>query len=1341
MFKCVQGNSQENEKAFNRPIRQLTNRKPSPVNKLCLENIVMSSPAGLQAQQSQTKFLARWMPSSSRAGVILNPSPDLAESLRHSSIWGSRNVDDSFASQFVPLPVSASSSCPSVSSLIPDAASGQEFSKQNQEPGDRTVSDRKFAAMQTSVSQGLALPVEMDSIEKFVEQSQDLPLMLKLQQLRQWQQHMQEQLKAHQLEELVRLQEEQQRLLGANSGESTLLEGCPLSDRPHAAEGYPIVPPQEPASSQFQRRAPTFQPPSSKDQDKTLGTDAWSSPYEHHQLSWDDHLDDNELDEVNSSPHSAPAGTQDSQADRGDRIELDSQDRPIKPGIGGLKQTFEELLEEQLRLEAQRTKSTQQHQGPEAAGGASPRANAKRAFLRRGEGLTRFTNKTKAPPLNKGRPQGDPKAQAKVSTRWASEPKPIQRVSQRPPVQRKTAVVNKENKPRDAGSPPLYSGSTRSKAALLTGIKTRVLGSQQRQNTEAPDCLRPNTVINKVVGSSQSGSGTPAAVTKQFGLEKSGSDPLSSGGSVEGKQDIVPEYSFELSFQEKLRHWDCERQKENVELGEFELLEQAAEELSFSSNSSFVMKVLQLDQRHPIKGSTGYQPRRLSSTPIKSPKPSPPNGVHSGGTGGGGHGIGLSESSAVCAVTEKDVGMWENCNAIVEVEEEEDLSGSKQHEDISDISFHSSSESEESRENARPSFRPTFPSNLWENPLPTSTPPYDKRSYQDRKGSSGQAEEGGESDPDDSTLLEDREEGGCKDQLVFDDDDTWNDPEETGSLVEANSRTKGTPATLVKDASPPQRTLKRKVAVAKVSELEREAHIAPVNQELHPPPPTSQLMTRLFPSLKPKTPSPPQPEPQKTDDTPGQHQQQSRQLRERLVEMELEIERFKTENAALARLRQENEKTQENLRKERAEFEQQKAEELAKIEEFKKEEAKKLQKERKVFEKHASAARAIPDKRERDEIQALKQQLSSLQEELKRRESRWSTTHSRLRQQMDTLSSENSALRDEVRTLEKLRLSTWRKTGTDNDREKDRRERDEEGAKPLDGHIAIGTGGLKSTSPEAAWNRPPPSSSSLSRSSPPEPNHTGSIRGILKKSGPTPSPGPGPPQCHSSEGQPVSRTRSEDQTPHLSPRTLQTESTQVKGQLDPSQEVFTHPDGKMETTLACGGRLIVFPNGTRKELSADGLTAKVTFFNGDIKQVMADQRVIYYYAEAQTTHTTYPDGMEVLQFPKNQTEKHFPDGRKEITFPDQTIKNLYPDGREESVLTDGTIIQVNLDGSKEIQFNTGQKEIHTADYKRREYPDGTVKTVYTDGRQETRYPTGRLRVKDRDGNVVMDNRL
>ena len=43
-------------------------------------------------------------------------------------------------------------------------------------------------------------------------------------------------------------------------------------------------------------------------------------------------------------------------------------------------------------------------------------------------------------------------------------------------------------------------------------------------------------------------------------------------------------------------------------------------------------------------------------------------------------------------------------------------------------------------------------------------------------------------------------------------------------------------------------------------------------------------------------------------------QVQSQQLRERLVELELEIERFKKENNALSRLREENERSKEDLR-------------------------------------------------------------------------------------------------------------------------------------------------------------------------------------------------------------------------------------------------------------------------------------------------------------------------------------------------------------------------------------------------------------------------------------------
>lgn len=61
-----------------------------------------------------------------------------------------------------------------------------------------------------------------------------------------------------------------------------------------------------------------------------------------------------------------------------------------------------------------------------------------------------------------------------------------------------------------------------------------------------------------------------------------------------------------------------------------------------------------------------------------------------------------------------------------------------------------------------------------------------------------------------------------------------------------------------------------------------------------------------------------------------------------------------------------------NYRKEIADFQQQKAQELADIEEYRKKAMKKLQKERKVFEKYTTEARAIPDKKERDEIQVQK---------------------------------------------------------------------------------------------------------------------------------------------------------------------------------------------------------------------------------------------------------------------------------------------------------------------------------------------------------------------------------
>ncbi|CAH2251149.1 Hypothetical predicted protein [Pelobates cultripes] len=191
---------------------------------------------------------------------------------------------------------------------------------------------------------------------------------------------------------------------------------------------------------------------------------------------------------------------------------------------------------------------------------------------------------------------------------------------------------------------------------------------------------------------------------------------------------------------------------------------------------------------------------------------------------------------------------------------------------------------------------------------------------------------------------------------------------------------------------------------------------------------------------------------------------------------------------------------------------------------------------------------------------------------------------------------------------------------------------------------------------------------------------------------------------------------------------------------DTIQEETQYPDGKVEQLLSDGRRVIGFNNGTKKEISADGSTTTVSFFNGDVKKIMPDQSIVYYYADAQTTHTTYPNGLEVLQFPNKQMEKHHPDGTKEIVFPDRTIKLLFRDGREETTFPDGTIVKLEKNGQKTVTFHNGQKEIHTAQFKRREYPDGTIKTVYSNGRQETKYSSGRVRIKDQQGNIILDKK-
>uniref|UniRef100_A0A7N9AUY0 Uncharacterized LOC113137513 n=1 Tax=Mastacembelus armatus TaxID=205130 RepID=A0A7N9AUY0_9TELE len=169
---------------------------------------------------------------------------------------------------------------------------------------------------------------------------------------------------------------------------------------------------------------------------------------------------------------------------------------------------------------------------------------------------------------------------------------------------------------------------------------------------------------------------------------------------------------------------------------------------------------------------------------------------------------------------------------------------------------------------------------------------------------------------------------------------------------------------------------------------------------------------------------------------------------------------------------------------------------------------------------------------------------------------------------------------------------------------------------------------------------------------------------------------------------------------------------------------------EVEQLLSNGCSLVTFTNGTKTAVSSEQKTRTVTFFNGDVTHILEDGKVVHYYASSQTTHTTYPTGVEVLHFPNKQIEKRHPGGKREILFPDQTIKHLEPDGSERTIFPDGTIVQLSPCGEKMVDFPNGQREVHTSQYKRREYPDGTVKTIFPNGRQETKYASGRVHIKE-----------
>lgn len=978
-------------------------------------------------------------------------------------------------------------------------------------------------------------------------------------------------------------------------------------------------------------------------------------------------------------------------------------DRPINPGLSGQVKNFEDFVEMQMKAWSVLGESP-------VAQGDSPqlKVSPKHTFLRKGHGLTRYTVGGLSPraPISRS-----PKSFTMITNKCKSKldarrslpdkgagahqlPKSREMPEKPKALIRKGAVLRPKPAPRTRSV-----GRTKPNRVKVTEKMRSTAGEDERLPPKVSESSRSILSLPKEVVSNSSSASSIHIEQVMEGLSfDMNSNNTATGGNIlvpannKTAESLVwqmnnmnakwsamsPEKllsSPDRSFLLKVDEVEKRNLKENDELVEFEILEKAAEDTSFCSTSSVVIRALQYHGN--LTQPSFVTPRK------KLPTRSLPQ---------------ISEqTSDVNGLKTTDVRLPTSSSSPVEVHLLLDVLGTGSNgTDEPEVKPEQGPKPDCLRDELQTKRDETLASGLDPEEIDIVIDPANMAMNGILKVIS--KDEGSPLSSDSSSKYDDLGASSPSEGFEFQDNETWTDTDGNVS----------------------------REAVIQVKPRKKKAKHASS---------ASGVLMKYFPALqKKKSPSKNKPvssptiialdDETKTSKLKGLTQQD---LCLKMTELEKEVERFRGLSNTLDKLNQQHNESVKRLEKEAVEFEKYKLSEKKKLYALLEEEKKKLRREKQLNDQFLKT-RTRTDRRDREELQILRKQVEDLQAELKKKEVRWLATQKRLQDRIRLLDTENADVKREMQEQEKQRLQAQK------------RQQSPPGRKMI----------IKCDSPPlAVATNTVPALNGVSHSPPVSPGSSLELRPAereARSTANTSSQSSGQrspsewPTNESSQYQSFNDNRQTTSTNSALVATLEFDpSISLIEKSDARIEEYQHSDGAVEHIFASRKRRITYPNGTRKEISSDGQSVLVLFFNGDVKHTFPDRRIIYYFAENKTTHTTYPDGLQVYHFPNDQLEKHYPDGTKEITFPNQSVKFLFADGSEESVLVDGTIIRSIPSGNRVIQFPNGQKEIHTKEYKKREYPDGTIKYLFPDGRQETRYANGRIRIKDKDGNLVLDS--
>ncbi|XP_063541234.1 centromere protein J [Cydia strobilella] len=142
-------------------------------------------------------------------------------------------------------------------------------------------------------------------------------------------------------------------------------------------------------------------------------------------------------------------------------------------------------------------------------------------------------------------------------------------------------------------------------------------------------------------------------------------------------------------------------------------------------------------------------------------------------------------------------------------------------------------------------------------------------------------------------------------------------------------------------------------------------------------------------------------------------------LKDRLRELEDEIETFRKENANLTKMREEIDMEKQKFYEEKSTFEQKFNEEKILSEYYLAEEKEKLTKQKQIYDRQVREMRGRLNKKDKDEVANLKKEINDLKEEMRMKDAKYTTVAARLRNQLKIIEKEKKDLQEEVEKLKK----------------------------------------------------------------------------------------------------------------------------------------------------------------------------------------------------------------------------------------------------------------------------------------------------------------------------------